>query len=187
MSDTTYTATHALLRQRRTIHDFLPEPPPWRQVRKALEAARFAPNHYFTQPWTFYRIGEQTKAAIVDLNARLVEAKKGAAAAQKKRERWTAIPGWLVITSRISDKPLTRREDYAACCCAVQNLMLDLWAAGIGSKWTTGDVIRAAEFYRLLGAKRHQEDVVALLWYGYPRIVPRAQRSPLSSRLVQLP
>ncbi len=176
-----------VLRTRRTIHDFEPTLPPWSQVLCALESARFAPNHYFTQPWRFYRIGEQTKAAIVDLNSRLVAIKRGDQAAANKRLRWAQIPGWLVITSQRSANHLTDKENYAACCCAVQNLMLDLWANGIGSKWTTGDVIRQDEFYRLLGAKRHQEEVVSLLWYGYPTRLPRPQRSPLASKLRQLP
>jgi nitroreductase len=32
------------------------------------------------------------------------------------------------------------REDFAACCCAVQNICLSLHAQGIGTKWTTGPV-----------------------------------------------
>ena len=34
------------------------------------------------------------------------------------------------------------RENYAACCCAAQNLMLYLWRQGIGVKWTTGGITR---------------------------------------------
>ena len=32
------------------------------------------------------------------------------------------------------------KEDYAACCCAVQNLCLSLHSEGIGTKWTSGPV-----------------------------------------------
>ncbi len=175
------------LRQRRTIHDFRPDVPAWPLVLAALESACLAPNHYFTQPWRFYRLGQQTRQSVIELNARLVAASKGAGAAEKKRQRWASVPGWLVVTSKISPNPLTSKEDYAATCCAVQNLMLDLWASGIGCKWTTGAVTRHAEFYRLLGAKRHQEEVVALLWYGYPARIPKALRSAAQSKLTQLP
>ena len=178
---------HDLLLQRRTTHDFVPQPPAWSEIEPALQAACFAPNHYFTQPWRFYRIGEQTKAQIVELNAGLVEAKSGPQAAAKKRSRWASVPGWLVITCQRNSNSLRAREDYAACCCAVQNLMLDLWSRGIGSKWTTGDVTRQAEFYRLLGIKAHQEEVVALLWYGRPAAIPKGVRSNFKTRLVQLP
>ena len=33
-----------------------------------------------------------------------------------------------------------RREDYAAVCCAAQNVQLAAWAAGIGTKWSTSPV-----------------------------------------------
>lgn len=179
---------HAALIQRRTIHDFIADRlPPWQDVETALQASCFAPNHYFTQPWRFYAIGAQTKQAIVDLNASLVAQKRGPEAGEKKRQRWASMPGWLVITCQRSSQELRAREDYAACCCAIQNLMLDLWARDIGSKWTSGPVIRDPRFYRLLGIKAHQEEVVALLWYGYPAVIPRTMRASLSSRLTHLP
>ncbi len=179
---------HAALTQRRTIHDFIVDRlPPWDEVETALQAACFAPNHYFTQPWRFYALGAQTKQAVVDLNASLVAQKRGAEAGEKKRQRWASIPGWLVITCQRSSQQLRAREDYAACCCAIQNLMLDLWARGIGCKWTSGEVIRDPAFYRLLGIKAHQEEVVALLWYGYPTVIPRTQRASLSTKLTHLP
>lgn len=184
---TKFNPVTAALRERRTIHEFDTTLPPWSQVKAALQSARFAPNHYFTQPWTFYRIGPASKQAIVELNADLVAAQRGANAAAKKRQRWSAVPGWLLITCDVSSQPRRQREDYAATCCAVQNLMLDLWSRGIGSKWTTGAVTRDPRFYRLLGIKPHQQEVVALLWYGYPLVVPRALRSPLRNSLKMLP
>ena len=187
MPETDIKTVRRLLRGRRTVHEFAPATPPWRQVRAALDSARFAPNHHFTQPWRFYRLGPRSRQAIIELNARLVTEKKGPQAGASKRARWGEIPGWLLITCQRSDKPLCAREDYAATCCAIQNLMLDLWAQGIGSKWTTGEVTRHAEFFAALDIDPAQEDVVALLWYGYPQTVPRPRRSPLSSRLKLLP
>lgn len=180
-------STDTLLKSRRTIHEFDAACPPWDAIEAALDTARFAPNHYFTQPWRFFRVGPGTKAQIVTLNAELVTAKKGPEAGEKKRLRWSDIPGWLVVTCQRSPQARRQREDYAACCCAIQNLAISLWARGIGLKWTTGDVIRDPRFYALLGIKRHQHDVVGLLWYGYPLSVPRPLRSPLAAHLSQLP
>lgn len=187
MSEISPVAVRELLTSRRTIHEFTTAQPPWETIEAALDTARFAPNHFFTQPWRFYRLGRETRQAIVELNAELVAAKRGEAAAQSKRQRWGAIPGWLVITCQRSEKPRQRQEDYAACCCAVQNLMLALWSEGIGSKWTTGDVIRDPRFLPLLGADPEREEVVALLWYGYPAQVPEARRRPLNEVLHHLP
>jgi len=62
-------------------------------VQDAINAARYAPNHKNTEPWTFYHLGEQAIKEICDLNYELVKEKKGEIAAAKKRERWLKIPG----------------------------------------------------------------------------------------------
>ena len=180
-------ATAQLILGRRTINRFRPEPPPRELVREAMDLARWAPNHHLTEPWHFYWLGRRTQAAVVDLNTELVARSKGEAAAAIKRERWAAMPGWLVVTCERSDDPLRQQEDYAACCCAVHNMALYLWSAGVGMKWTTGAVIREPAFHDLLWIDPDLESVVGLFWYGYPDEAPVQQRKDLSSRLVELP
>lgn len=180
-------ATAQLILERRTINRFRPEPPPRELIREAMDLARWAPNHHLTEPWHFYWLGPSTQAAVVDLNTELVAQSKGEAAAAIKRERWAAMPGWLVVSCERSDDPLRQQEDYAACCCAVHNMALYLWSAGVGMKWTTGAVIREPAFYDLLWIDPDLESVVGLFWYGYPDEAPVQQRKDLSSRLVELP
>ena len=69
-----------LIRGRRTINLFQPEPPPLATLLQAIELARWAPNHKHTEPWTFHLIGPQTAEKIVDLNAQLVAQAKGSPA-----------------------------------------------------------------------------------------------------------
>ena len=176
-----------LIRSRRTIHEFTPQPAPRERVLNALELARWGPNHHLTEPWHFYWLGQETINAIAALNARLITEKKGVEAGQAKLKRWQAIPGWLAVTCDRSDDELRQREDYAACCCAIQNFMLALWADGIGVKWTTGPVTRHPEFYDLLWVDPEAELLVGLLWYGYPAEIPTPQRKPIDSVLVTLP
>jgi len=73
-----------------------------------------------------------------------------------------------------------QREDYASCCCAVQNLSLYLSEAGVASKWTTGPITRDQRFFDLLGIDGDQEFVVGLIWYGYPKILPTQSRKDVS-------
>ena len=176
-----------VLRGRRSVNDFLPEQPPAAAVLRAIELARWAPNHKLTEPWRFHWIGPQTAAAIVELNTRLVAATKGADAAETKHKKWSAIPGWLVVTCAQSEDPLRSREEYAACCCAIQNLMLALWSEGIGTKWTTGDVTRHPEFATRLRFDAAERDVVGLVWYGYPATVPTARRGEVETFIARLP
>lgn len=181
---------HAVARAisgRRSINRFQPQAPPRELVRRALELARWAPNHHLTEPWHFYLLGPETKQAVVEFNAELAATANGAAAGEAKRRRWAAIPGWLVVTCDQSADALRAREDYAACACAIHNLALYLWSEGIGVKWTTGAVTRERRFYDLLWIDPALETVVGLVWYGYPAEAPQSRRRPLEHSLVELP
>ncbi|MEW4490802.1 nitroreductase [Thalassoglobus sp. JC818] len=177
----------ALIRNRRTINAFKTERPDDEAVLAALESGCWAPNHKMTEPWRFYLLGEKTISQIVELNAEMARVSKGEAAAQKKRDKWSTIPGWIVVTSLRSDDSLRDRENYAAVCCAVQNIALSLWSHGIGMKWTTGDVTRAPEIYEILQIDPSIEDIVGVLWYGFPNESPTSHRRPLQDVLKQLP
>ena len=180
-------AVAEVLRQRRTVGAFEPDRPPESIVDAALELATWAPNHRKTEPWRFLKLGQQTAAAVVDLNARLIESKKGPEAAESKRKQWSRVPGWLVVTCPLSADAMLQEEDYAACCCAIQNLSLALWSTGIGSKWSTGDVTRHPEFFRLLGLDATAVRVVGLIWYGYPQAIPQQSRTAVSEFVRTLP
>ncbi|MGH8582384.1 MAG: nitroreductase family protein [Gammaproteobacteria bacterium] len=176
-----------LIRSRRTIHTFAPETPPLEVIQRAVEVARWAPNHRLTEPWRFYLLGRESVERVCRLNAEIVSRVSGYAAGESKYRRWRVIPGWLAVTCAVTDHPIRHREDYAACCCAMQNLMLYLWSAGIGSKWTTGAVTRDPAFFPILGADPGKECVVGLLWYGYPAESGSGQRKPVAQVLTELP
>ncbi len=171
----------ALIRARRTIHDFTARVPSRAFVLEALDAARWAPNHHHSEPWRFTLLGPRAIARVIDLNTELVRAKNGDLAAERKRARWELVPGWLVVNCLRSEDPVREREDYAACCCAVQNFALALWAGGIGSKWSTGKVTRDPRFMTAIGADAAREFCVALVWYGYAAEVPAQSRLPLTA------
>ena len=179
-------AVAALIRSRRTIHLFAPEPPPRATIRAALDLARWAPNHRLTEPWRFYLLGPAAAEAVARLNAEIVAEQRGPKAAQAKLDRWLSMPGWLVVTARTAEDPLVTEENYAACCCAVQNIQLYLWSEGIGMKWGTGNITRDPRFFDRLGIDPAQEKLVGMFWYGYPAEVPQAQRKPVEEFIREL-
>ena len=67
----------ALLRGRRSIDLFEPDPVSNAVVIEAIDVARWAPNHRLTQPWRFYLIGRKTRRGVTDLAVELEVAKKG--------------------------------------------------------------------------------------------------------------
>jgi len=175
-----------VIRSRRTIGAFRPELPPREVVLDALDAARWAPNHKKTEPWHVFLLGLETSRAVIDLNSQIIAAMKGSADAEAKRKKWSEVPGWLAVTCDLADDPFRREEDYAACCCFIQNLLLALWSAGIGTKWSTGDVTRHPDFFKLLNIDPARQRVVGLFWYGYPAVTPGQTRCPVESFLVEM-
>ncbi len=176
-----------VLQGRRTIEMFLQTRIPEGLVREAVEAATWAPNHHVTEPWHFYLLGPETREQCLDLCQAIVTAKKGEKAGAFKRDSWSQKPGWLVVTCRKSEDPLLQSEDYAACSAAVQNFMLYLWKAGVGSKWTSGDITRDPRFFEIVGIDETDVFVVGLIWYGYPKITPAQSRKGVDEVLEHLP
>ena len=176
-----------VLRGRRTIELFLQTPVPSELVREAIEVATWAPNHHVTEPWHFYRLGPEAINYCLDLVRDIVSTKKSPAAGEFKAQSWWQKPGWLVVTCKSSDDELLQREDYAACAVAVQNFMLYLRKAGIGSKWTTGDITRDERFAKIVGFAPDKEFVVGLVWFGYAKVTPSQSRTGIDQVLTEVP
>jgi len=173
------------IRSRRTTNQFLKQPVSRQLVLDAIELARWAPNHHLTEPWHFYLLGETMQAASVELIRTIVTEKKNADIGAHKAQSAASVPGWLLVTCSKSGDDLVQREDYASCCCAVQNLTLYLSEAGVASKWTTGPITRDQRFFDLLGIDSDEELVVGLIWYGYPKILPTQSRKDVSEIITE--
>ena len=176
-----------VLRGRRTINLFLQTPVPATLIRDAIDVATWAPNHHVTEPWAFYMLGSKTMARVLHLVRDIVTAKRDSSAADFKVKSWSEKPGWLVVTCRRSKEPALLQEDLAACSAAVQNLMLYLWKAGVGCKWTTGDITRDPRFFDIVGIDAEQELVVGLICYGYPKVTPDQVRKSATDVTTELP
>ena len=177
------------LRSRRSVVAYNESRPvPEAVVRRALEAAVLAPNHFLTEPWRFYECGPATRAALAALNA-------------AKAEAFARVPRWLVVTVAASeygaDGSISTKkglEDYAATACAVQNFMLSLAAEGVGSKWMTGALgVPPEAVLAAVGADADKERLVGAIWYGFPATAlspaasAPARKRGLDGVLAQLP
>ncbi len=178
---------HRLIGSRVTVHAYTTTPIPEEAIERALAAAVTAPNHRLTEPWRFLRIGPATRRALAEVAVQLkIERLDRPTNEQIERARAAVSskildpPELIVAVQHLHEDPLVTREDYAAVACAIQNLMLSLHADGIGSKWSTGAVTRAARTYRLLGLDPAHERIVGFVWAGKPRercAKPRRRRS----------
>ena len=169
------------IRGRRTVKLFLKRPVSRKLILAAVEAARWAPNHHVTEPWHFYILGPEAIRDSIELTRIVTTERKGPKLGDFKADSAAGVPGWLVVTCRRSGDSVREQEDYGSCCCAIQNLMLYLSAAGAASKWSTGAITKDRRFYDLLGIDHDNEFIVGLIWYGYPKVTPTQSRKEVTS------
>lgn len=168
---------------RRTIARFQPNPVPAEVVSRLLAMGIWAPNHHLTEPWRFVVMGPETQRQIAERYAELRMDKAPADAIDRRariREesvrKFLAFPTVVAVATIQEGDEQRRREDFAATCCAIQNIQLAAWAEGIGVKWSTAAVIHDPLAYELLSLNPEQLDIIAFLYIGYPAEVPIRDR-----------
>ena len=187
------TVTEAI-KSRRTIFRFKPNPVPPADLEQILSYGIWAPNHRNTEPWRFTIIGDQTKEILAQRyreiqiekalvnNDRLTEDQKeqiGEAGYLK----FISKPTIVAVSCQQEGDEQQQREDYAATCCAIQNIQLAAWEAGVGIQWSTGAITLESETYRLLRANLDNEYMVGFLYTGYPELTPKPNRNPFENFL----
>lgn len=177
---------HAALRARRTTHRFLAGPVPDEVLDRALEAAHFAPCHRRTWPWRFHVLGSRAREALLPV---LLDEKRRKGPLDDGQveaiTRQFGTPAAMVmVVQRIDARPEVAVEDAAAVAAAVQNLQLSLWADGVGCKWGTGGLVRAAATREVLGLA-DDEAATALLWIGWPAEVAEVERPAWTAHVVR--
>jgi len=181
---------------RRTIKEFKPDPVPDDVLEYALTAGLWAQNHRMTQPWRFVVLGNETLRALAETSAeaQLKSIREDTDSATREKvwagavQKFLSKPRLVVATTILSGDALQRREDYAATCCAIQNIQLAAWDKGLGMQWGTGAPTRLPQTYRLLGIDPNVEEIVGFLYFGYPAEIPDpAPRKALTEVMRRLP
>ena len=172
--------------ERRSIFDFQPTAVPRERIERALQAAVWAPNHKLTEPWRFIVVGPACKRRLSEVYARIKQDDVPVEIApealneigRKAGKKLMSKPTVMAVTCAVSGDPMLDREDYAATCCAIQNIMLAAWEDGIGMQWSTSGLIEDAEALSVLGVDPEREQVVGLLYAGFADRVPSSKRKP---------
>ena len=91
-------------------------------------------------------------------------------------------PSHLLVASQIINKdPKQKLEDYAACSCAIQNLLLSLAGDGVGSKWSTGKITTERRTYSIVGINLLEEEIIGFIWIGYGETPSQVNRPLIKS------
>lgn len=177
------------LHGRRTIHLYRAQPFPEETLMRALAAATMAPNHKLTWPWRFTRVGQNTRSGLADLALRLKSAGRDEMREEQRAKTCSKVmnPAELLVVSVVREEdPIVAREDYASAACAIQNIQLSLFAEGIGSKWSSGQLTCHPETYSILGIDQTNEEIIGFVWAGIADQVPKTPQRPKMSELLRV-
>jgi len=174
-------AVYKVMRNRRDIRHFLPDPIPDAVLRRILEMAHLAPSVGFMQPWNFLlitspKIRQQVKVLFEEANARelarITSPERRDLYPRLKLEGILEAPLNLAVTcDGRRDAPFVLgrapmpQTDLFSTCLAIQNLWLAARAEGVGVGWVS---ILDKEATEQLLRLPPGVQLVAYLCVGYP-------------------
>ena len=177
------------IRKRRNTKRFADRDVPAELVAKIIDVARWAPNHRHTEPWRFVVLpkGGSARARVAELvhdwtyeNVTNPNPERRARSAAEIREEVLAIPAMVYIYSISGRDEEMTQENYAAACCAAQNMQLAAHALGLAVGWSTGRTCKCDGVHEVLGAEPDWM-VVGAFSIGYPCEEQSAERAPVES------
>ena len=161
-----YEAIHS----RRMNNEFTDDVPPRESMERMINAAIWAPNHRLTNPWRFFVLekGGVKRAEVAQLAYdNIFERSGNHDNANGSRQRVLDAPALIYVYSVPGDREDLTQENYAAACCAVQNLLLAAVAEGLAGDWSTGNTTRHPRLAETLGAEADWT-MVGALFIGQP-------------------
>lgn len=177
-----------LIKTRRSIPRFKPDPVPREVIAAMLEAATWAPNHHLSEPWEFLILEEQARERFAEIRRDFrrtlfgdPDTPEAVKASEKVYRDALETPSIIVVTAFVSPDPVQAEEDFAATFCGIQNMMLVAASLGVGTYVRTGGLVRdpaLRAFFDLPLDRR----VAAVLYVGYPAIVPERRRTPYEQK-----
>jgi nitroreductase len=177
----TRVSVYQALYDRRMAWKFKDEPVPREAIERMLDAAVWAPNHRLTEPWRFFVLekGSVARQRAADLAYDFaLQRNNDSVRAERARQTVLEPPVLVYVYCVPGPNEEVTRENYAAVCCAVQNISLAGVAEGLAVTWETGGPTRHPNLREALGAA---EDwiMVAMLSIGVPVEAPSSRRTPV--------
>lgn len=154
------------------------------KIETLLEIATLAPNHRLTEPWRFYVLtGPALERFAAEMSADVRP--KGGEMVDKFKADLVPSPAIIVVTCLESESELQMREDYAATCAAVQNMLLGALGLGLGGFWRTGRLVRDPQVRQILRIPE-QEEFAGFVYIGYPAEDGASRRTPWQEKTTWL-
>ena len=162
-----------LVKSRRNTKNFKDQEVPRRLIEILLDSAVWAPNHRNTEPWKFFVVGKdsEVRKKIAEGMISLQEETTGKISSDEQKlkiiRQFEAGTTLIFVFSIMDDDLEITEENYAAVCCAIQNMQLVAESLGLGVGWSTGRISKIKSLNELF---RVHDDLkmVGVLTVGYP-------------------
>lgn len=191
------------IKGRKSIRRFKQAPVPDKDIKKIIDAGRWAPSANNVQPWSFLVIRDQAvlkqmAAAVREMIDRMIPYAESERQAQRlaayKSNYYTFFEHATVVIAVFMESydagtdRLLARMGFAAdevkrlrplpglqsVAAAIQNMLLAIHALGYGSCWMTGPLVAQEAFEKILGFGK-EKFIAALLPVGVPDENPSAR------------
>ena len=177
--------TLTAIKTRRAIKEYLDTPLEKEWIEELLDAAHWAPNHHLTHPWRFHIFTGEGRERLVEARQNAVRwaaQKKGEEASEENlefaRAKCYSAPAIVIVSTQNSEDKIKDQEDYAACWCAIENLLVAATARGLGSYPSTGEWINENFVGPVLGLTENERPV-ACIFLGFSEQPTMAKRLPV--------
>jgi nitroreductase len=175
----TEVSIYQALYSRRMAWKFKDELVPREAIKRMLDVAVWAPNHRLTEPWRFFVLEKDSAARqrTADLAYEFaMQRNNDPIRAERARQAVLDPPVLVYVFCVPGPNEEVTRENYAAVCCAVQNISLAGVAEGLAVTWETGGPTRHPSLKEALGAEADWI-MVTMLSIGVPAETPSSRRT----------
>jgi nitroreductase len=178
------------IQNRRSIGKVKADPVDKALIEKLLEAAIWAPNHYYTEPWRFFVLTGEGRRPLGRVLAEIAKEKMDAPFTegnqeklQKAEQKPFRAPVVIAVAAVPSDDPrVIPLEEIGAVNSAIQNMLLAAHALGLGAIWRTGQPAYHSKMKELFGL-REKDEVLGFIYVGYPDTSgPSVRRTPFQQK-----
>jgi len=163
-----------IIKSRRSIGLVEAKDIPDETIEILLDAATWAPNHKNTEPWKFRVVKGEARIKLGDKMAEITAKKYSHLSIdelnskiEKSKNGPLRAPVIIVLAVSPSGK-VPEIEEYVACGCAMQNLLLTATEKGIATFVRTGDIAFEKELNQYLQLEE-TDTIVGLIYAGYPK------------------
>ncbi len=158
--------------QRRSIRRFTGEPVGDQEIKRILEAGRWAPSGLNNQPWRFLvvKAGDPRKEGL-----------------QAHTKYAHVVRGAQVLIAVLLEKSAMYHpmKDYQGAGACIQNMLLAIHGMGLGGVWL-GEIINQGDAVMdVLGLDTQTYELMAVLALGHPDQQGSSSRKPLDELLVE--